>query len=108
MRLFMFCSMLVFIAEGSTPLLNASWLLQKLNMLNTSLFKLCALSLLVSFFVLRILLSPYMLWHMWTYRPTWGPNTDQLFWFNFLIVALFGVLNYFWFYKLVQVSMKKK
>jgi hypothetical protein len=57
--------------------------------------------------VLRIILSPYMLWHMWTHQPEWGVNKEQLFWFNFLIVGSFGLLNYYWFYKLVQLALKK-
>uniref|UniRef100_A0A7S3LZR4 TLC domain-containing protein n=1 Tax=Spumella elongata TaxID=89044 RepID=A0A7S3LZR4_9STRA len=102
-----FYSMIIFLAEGSTPLLNASWLLQKLNMLDTSLFQLCAIGLLGSFFVLRVLLSPYMVIHMFLYQTSWGENTFQLFWFNFVIVFSFMLLNYFWFYKLVSLAFKK-
>lgn len=99
--------MIIFLAEGSTPLLNASWLLQKLNMLKTSMFKLCAVSLILSFFVLRVVLSPFMLGHMYLFKDSWGPNNDALYWFNFAIVGSFLLLNYFWFYKLVALALKK-
>jgi hypothetical protein len=101
-------SMMVFIAEGSTPLLNISWLLQKLNMLKTKIFKSCAITLIVSFFFLRIVLSPIMLHGMLKTRHQWAEHSDVLFWFNFIIVGLFGALNYYWFYKLVEISLRKK
>ena len=99
-------SMIIFLAEGSTPLLNISWLLQKLNMTKTTLFKACAVVLILTFFVLRILLSPYMVIHMLLHQAAWGENTFELYWFNVAIVAFFMLLNFFWFYKLIQVAMK--
>jgi hypothetical protein len=97
--------MMIFIAEGSTPALNASWLLQKLDMTKTLLFKACAAYLLIAFVVLRLALSPYMVVHMVLFRESWG-DAEVLFWFNIVIVFLFGVLNYFWFYKLLMIALK--
>jgi TLC domain len=100
-----FYSMLVYIAEGSTPFLNISWLLHQLQMKNTLLFKVFALLLILSFFVFRIILGPFMVWHMLTHKKEWGPDAQGLlFWGNWVIVALFALLNYYWFYKIIQVA----
>ncbi len=98
--------MLVYIAEGSTPFLHISWLLHQLKLKDTGGFKLLVAVLLTTFFVCRIILSPYMLWHMITFQERWGEDTFLLFWGNWLIVFLFGLLNYFWFYKLVSLAVK--
>lgn len=76
-------------------------------MLKSTMFKFCASGLILSFFVLRVILSPFMLGHMYLFKESWGPNTDSLYWFNFVIVASFMLLNYFWFYKLVALALKK-
>ncbi|KAJ1432310.1 hypothetical protein B484DRAFT_395033 [Ochromonadaceae sp. CCMP2298] len=101
-----FYSMLIFIAEGSTPALNASWLLQKLGMTKTLLFKAFAAYLMAAFVVVRLALSAYMVVHMVLHEAEWGADTQVLFWFNTVIVFLFGVLNYFWFYKLLVMALK--
>lgn len=105
--LLFYYSMIIFMAEASTPFLNLSWLLQKQSMTKTTIFKLCAMVLILTFFVFRVILSPYMLWHMISFQTSWGANNNQLFWFNFIVVALFGLLNYYWFYKLISLAMKK-
>lgn len=98
--------MLVYIAEGSTPLLHTSWLMHQFKMGKKTIFKAMVALLIFSFFVCRILLSPYMLWHMLTHRAEWGMENVALFWGNWVIVALFGLLNYFWFYKLTSLALK--
>mmetsp|Transcript_32112 Transcript_32112/g.54160 ORF Transcript_32112/g.54160 Transcript_32112/m.54160 type:complete len:250 (-) Transcript_32112:67-816(-) len=104
----LFYCMIIFVAEGSTPLLNISWLLQKLGLSNTALFIGCAAALILTFFVVRVVLSAYMVIHMILYQRDWGPDTDLLFWFNFVIVFIFGLLNYFWFYKLLKLAFGGK
>jgi len=101
-----FYSMMVYIAEGSTPFLHTSWLLHKLQLKNTKRFKFCVLSLLVTFFICRVVAGPFMLFHMTYNSPSWGPNTDILFAMNYLIVFLFVVLNFYWFYKLITLATK--
>lgn len=99
-------SMLVYIAEGSTPFLNISWLLHMLSLKKTLIFKICALSLIVSFFTFRILLGPCMVYHMLIHREEWGESgRGSLFLGNTAIVASFAVLNFFWFYKLLAVAL---
>lgn len=101
-----FYSMLVYIAEGSTPFLNVSWLLHLLTLKNTVLFKLCAFLLIVSFFVCRILLGPFMVQHMIYHREEWGEvGRGALFLGNTAIVSSFAILNFYWFYKLLAVAI---
>lgn len=99
-----FYSMLVFIAEASTPFLHGSWLLHTLNMKKSATFLFFAVSLLIVFFLCRVLLGPFMLYHMLTHQESWGEDTEALFWINFFIVAAFAFLNFFWFYKLIIIA----
>lgn len=106
LKLIAFYSMMVYIAEGSTPALHMCWLLHKLNMKKSFLFKVFVAWLLLGFFVCRILVSPYMLWHMSQNMDAWGQDNDLLFYLNFSIVFLFAVLNFYWFYKLISLAVK--
>lgn len=102
-----FYSMMVFLAEGSSPFLNLSWLMHHLRLNHTVMFKASVLTLICTFFVLRVMLCTFTITHMWLRREQWGVDAGTaLFWFNFLVVALFVLLNYFWFYKLVAVAAK--
>jgi hypothetical protein len=98
--------MLVYIAEGSTPMLHFCWLMHQLKMKDAAGFKVLVGALILAFFVFRILLSPYMLWHMIVHMSEWVGDQFLLFWGNWAIVFLFGVLNYFWFYKLTSLALK--
>lgn len=101
-----FYSMLVYIAEGSTPFLNISWLLYLLQLKKTAAFKLCAILLILSFFCCRILLGPFMVYHMLTNREEWGDDGRGLLYVgNTAIVSIFAILNFYWFYKLLLVAL---
>ena len=101
-----FYSMLVYIAEGSTPFLNISWLLYLLQLKKTNGFKICAAILILSFFCCRILLGPYMVYHMLYHREEWGiDGRGALYIGNTTIVSIFAVLNFYWFYKLLIVAI---
>ena len=101
-----FYSMLVYIAEGSTPFLNISWLLYLLQLKKTAAFKLCAILLILSFFCCRILLGPFMVYHMLTNRDEWGDDGRGLLYVgNTAIVSIFAILNFYWFYKLLLVAV---
>ena len=101
-----FYSMLVYIAEGSTPFLNISWLLHLLQWKKTMAFKLCAITLIISFFCCRILLGPYMVHHMLTHREEWGKDgRGSLVIGNTPSVSIFAILNFYWFYKLLLVAI---
>lgn len=95
--------MLVYIAEGSTPFLHFAWVFHKLNMKNSNIFKALGALLLLTFFVFRVVLSPYLIYHMLTNQSSWGADTEILFWFNFVVISFFGCINYYWFYKIVRI-----
>jgi hypothetical protein len=104
-------TMMVFVAETSTPFLHTSWLLHRLNYRDTLVFQLLAAALLLTFFFCRYILGPYMLYHMFTHRSAWGDDRREVnlfYWMNVVIVAVFAALNVYWFHKLVAVAMPKK
>jgi hypothetical protein len=99
-------SMLVYLAESSTPTLNITWFLYEMKWDKNIFFSIIAYTTLLSFFVLRVLLSPYLVVHMVYYRADWGDGTFLLFYGNLLIMIIFAALNFVWFYKLVNLSRK--
>ena len=99
-------SMLVYLAESSTPTLNITWFLYEMKWDKNIFFSIIAYTTLLSFFVLRVLLSPYLVVHMVYYRADWGDGTFLLFYGNLLIMIIFAALNFVWFAKLVNLSRK--
>lgn len=102
-----FYCMMVYIAEGSTPFLHCAWLLQTLSMKDSKMFLVAGGALLLTFFVFRVMLSPYFSYHLLYYKSAWGPNSDVMFWFQFSCSIFFWVINYFWFYRIFNIFMKK-
>jgi hypothetical protein len=101
--------MIIFLAEASTPSLNISWLLHQLNIKDTLIFKISVAALLLSFFVFRVLLAPFMVWHLTVHKNEWAQYDNTLmYWGNWLIVFTFALLNYFWFYKLLSITFGGK
>lgn len=98
-------SMMVYLAEASTPLLNISWLLHQLHLKDTLLFQICAFSLVILFFCCRVVLGPYMIYHFLSNGSSWDANElNWMYYLNFIIIVLFTLLNMYWFYKLVGVA----
>mmetsp|Transcript_36544 Transcript_36544/g.114513 ORF Transcript_36544/g.114513 Transcript_36544/m.114513 type:complete len:242 (-) Transcript_36544:239-964(-) len=94
-----FYLMLIFLAEWSTPLLHLGIIVKEVTKKTPdAIFGLFALS----FFVCRVLLAPYALWHMFRYRDAW--HHDWLFLVEAGAVTFFLVLNFYWFYKIVQIA----
>jgi hypothetical protein len=92
--------MMVYLAEMSTPFLNISWLLNYLKLDNSLPLSLCGIILLVTFFFCRIILGPFLFYHMiynWTSEPRF------LFYINVGIVLFFIVMNMYWFKQLLRV-----
>ncbi len=99
--------MMVYIAELSTPFLHLCWLMKQLGITNVTM-GLCGVALIVSFFFCRVLLSPYLLFHMWS---NWQNVDIALFYVNFAVAIFFLLMNYYWFFllvKLVLLPSKKK
>jgi len=103
-----FYLMAVYLAEASTPSLNVSWLLLKLGRDQGKAFPLVAGSVLVLFLFFRVILGPYMLYHMYIHQTAWQdeqhPYGEQLLYLNAFIVSAFVVLNNIWFYKLIMLA----
>jgi len=107
-------SMLVYLAEISTPFLHSTWLMHQLKFTDSSIFKVFVV-LLLGTFVCRCCVGPYMVMHMISFQPEWarGENKpdpqefDYLFWGNVVVVSLFAFLNFSWFYILIKIALKK-
>lgn len=106
----MYVSMIVYLAEGSTPFLSISWIMNQAKLNHTLLFKIASFLLIFNFFVFRVIMSPICLYTMIHTRAAWG-DTDidkYLFYGNTIVVVFFVLLNQFWFYKLVQIAFGLK
>lgn len=103
-----FYSMLVYIAEFSTPFLHSSWYLHTTNQKDGIAFLLCSMILLITFFFCRVILSGYIVWHLYTDSIGWGDGYDWLMWGNRFVLLFFCALNVFWFYKLLVMAFGKK
>jgi hypothetical protein len=100
---FFFNSMMVYIAELSTPLLNISWLINYLNFESSLPLTITGAVLVISFFFCRVLWGPWMLWHMYTY---WTSEPRFIFQINVFIMIFFILLNFYWFYLLISLLFK--
>ena len=101
-------TMMVYLAEGSTPWLNICWLCFNANYMGSLLEKIGSLNLLITFFLFRVCMPTYMTWHFNTYANEWDWKSEryvwQLFVLNYIVVLFFTILNYYWFYKLVKLA----
>jgi len=95
--------MMVYLAELSTPLLHITWIMNTASISENALFVNLIQALLVSFFVCRVMLGPYMLTHL--VRNYTGRT--ELYILHTVIVAGFNVLNFYWFILLTTLAMKK-
>lgn len=90
--------MMIYIAELSTPFLNVSWLLNELKNA-PALLNVIGILLVLTFFVARVVLGPYLLYHMITF---WNSGPPALYYVNVAIIIFFILMNYFWFYQLMK------
>lgn len=101
-----YCTIVVHLAEGSTPLLHVSWLLLKRGQQKTTGFVATGVLLVASFCVLRVILPALLLGgHMATPagRALWG-DYSAVYWLQLAVVVVFWLLNVFWFVKLLRVA----
>lgn len=101
-------SVMVHIAEISTPLIHVGWIGKHLEMSNAFWYLFLMFFQIGLYFVSRCVLAVYMLYHIALNKSSWGENSEILYWFNFGIVAIFAALNYFWFYKIIMILILKK
>jgi hypothetical protein len=97
--------MLIYLAEFSTPFLNISWLLNFLKFQSSIPLTVCGVILLVAFFFCRVILGPYILYHMVNY---WKEEPRYLYHINVGIVIFFICLNFYWFKQLLNVIFGSK
>ena len=98
-------SMMVYLAELSTPFLNISWLLNSLKLQSSLPLTICSIVLVITFFISRVIWGPFLFWHMWN---NWTSEPRYLFHINVFIVGFFVVLNFYWFYQLIRVVLGLK
>ena len=96
---------MIYIAEVSTPFLHLSWLLkQQVDIRRTAFAKLsltvCGICLLLTFFVGRVLLGPYLFYSM---VLNWTTGPEYLFLMNCGVVLFFILMNMYWFFQLVKI-----
>ena len=65
----------------------------------------CGCVLVVSFFLCRVVLSPFLLIHMWRHCEN---DAKFLFYVNFGVAIFFLVMNYYWFFLLVKLVLSPK
>jgi hypothetical protein len=105
-------SMVGFIAEGSTPWLNLCWLYFNTNTTHKIAYKISSINLMITFFICRVCMATYVLWHVNYYVKEWPWKTEpyiyQLYTFSYFISLSFAILNYYWFYKLIKMAIGGK
>jgi hypothetical protein len=91
--------------EASTPFLNALWLLINKDLKSTWVFMPVGISLAIVFFMVRIVLIPYVYYQAFLvdFCPTYGPY--RLWVINSTFLLIYG-LNLVWFGKLLQGAIK--
>lgn len=103
-----FYTMIVYLAEGSTPFLNISWIYHQLKLHDTLLYTFFTMSLMASFLITRIIVGPFMLGHFFSNKEAWGVDTDILFYGNSVVLIFFVILNFYWYYKLCKLAFGGK
>jgi hypothetical protein len=94
-------TMMIYLAEMSTPFLNVSWLLNELGHYPTLLL-IIGIILVLAFFLCRVVMGPYLLYHLlthWDGQPLW------MYIINVAITIFFIALNTFWFYQLIKKAV---
>ena len=108
-------TMMIFLAELSTPFLHTCWLMNFLKMTKNPMFLVSAALLVICFFISRVLLAPYaaysciMSYNNEITRAYWTLNGAPVanFYLNAVIISLFALLNFYWFYCIIKMARKE-
>lgn len=98
-----FYTMVVYLAEASTPFLHTCWILHTYKLGAHPIFLPLSAILIILFFVFRVVVGGYIIWHLWTDSIGWQGKLANEY-VNTVILVLFVGLNYFWFFKLIQMA----
>jgi len=107
-----FYTMICLISEGSTPWLNLCWLYFNRNKTNKLFYKISSINLIITFFLCRVCMASYVVWHINYYKKEWPWETDLYVYKSYIIsycvTIFFTALYYYWFYKLIKVAIGGK
>lgn len=95
--------MMIYIAELSTPFLHLCWAMYAMGFKETPMFKVVCVIVLISYFFVRTLWGPFMLWHCYSNGENWAKNPiDYMLYIpNCVVLVIFVLLNWMWFRALV-------
>jgi hypothetical protein len=98
----------VYLAEGSTPFLHASWIMNSIGLGDGFLFAANGTLLVLSFFVFRILIPPVLLFHYANNMESWTHHSAAHIMKPLAGVTLFifMALNLNWFSTLIQLYVE--
>ena len=106
---FMFFIIICYIFETSTPFVNAFYVLKFLNKTDTTLFTVVSLSMVVAFFLSRIV-PTYWLWRL-LIQTLMSPGSAIIKWYLRLwcviTYVIFHTLNFYWFWKMLKGCVKR-
>jgi TLC domain len=111
-RLGVFYFMMVFVAEGSTPVLHTLWFMSKLKLKDTATFKMMGILLMLLFMALRVLFGPFTVWHLASNHDAWRAkkagelDAEWLFPLLICVSVVFVSINMYWFFLLVSMAVK--
>jgi hypothetical protein len=102
--LFAFYTSGVYLAEGSTPFLHASWIMKSVGLGEKLLFGANGTLLVINFFVFRILVPPMLLFHYATNLESWAHYPAlHMKPLAGITLFVFMMLNLNWFRTLVEL-----
>ena len=94
-------TMVVYLAETSTPFLHLCWILEKLNKSDTVLFKMLCGIIIVLFTFFRIIMGPVSIYYcFFIHLEKWNEHL-YLMVLQMIIMIGFCALNFYWFYKII-------
>ena len=103
----MFYTMMIFVAEASTPFMHVCWLLHALKRTDSLVFKFLSFCLLFFFFFSRVINSPHIVYSLTNYIAANGvDNRPILFYSLWGSTIIFTGLNFLWFYMLIRMAFK--
>ena len=106
--LFAFYTSGVYLAEGSTPFLNAAWIMNSIGWGDKFIFAANGTCLVLSFFIFRILIPPLLLFHYANNLESWThhPAVHIMRPLAGITLVVFMLLNLNWFRVLLKLYIQ--